>query len=133
MTKSEYENYCLENNIVNKILDIEDTPEYKEYEKNLETPVQYVNGCFYKPIWIDIYDTKIDRILNKAIAYEKAGGDASVIYGMKTLIYDATGKLENAKLMGLKEVIDLYMFLTSKQEEFYQEYKAKKAGEKQEE
>ena len=123
LTKSEYEQ--VGKDLLVKELNGEDnSKEYDEFKKKLKTPVEYKNGKQYKPSWIDFYSEIIDEFANKMNLYEKTGGDISNIVNLKTAIYDVTGKAENAELMTAKEVIDLWLFLYTKKEQYFAEYKA---------
>lgn len=127
MTEAEYNNYILEKNILNKVLDEDDTPEYQNYKTKLDEPVQYVNGFYYKPSYIVDYKKVMDDVKIAVDLIEKAGGDASAILSKKFTVYDASGAPENAVEMTLSDVINLYIFLYVKKEEIYNEYKILKA------
>ena len=57
------------------------------------------------------------------------GGDPSSVASQTFAVYDETGKVENmVKMTGL-EVIQLYLFLYSKKEQYFAEYKTQRASE----
>lgn len=109
---------------VEKINDEDNTAEYEQYKNNLNTPQLYTNGKYYKPTWAEIYSGKVKEIFPMVSLYEKVGGETSVILDLKITIYDATGKVANAEMMSVKEIIELWLFLLKKQEEFFNIYKA---------
>ena len=53
------------------------------------------------------------------------GGDPSTVATQTFAVYDETGKVENMVEMTGLEVIQLYLFLYSKKEQYFAEYKAK--------
>ena len=118
MTPEEYQSYELSNNIVNSVLDKDITPEGQKYESDLDKPVQYTNGLYYKPSYISDYKKEMD---------------ATQILGMKVTVYDATGLPANSRQMSIAEIIQLYFFLYLKKEELYNTYKASKVAETEEE
>lgn len=122
LTKSEYEIYSKEL-LVNAINGEDNTAEYEEYKNKLNTGVQYTNGKFYKPKWAAIYSQKINEILPMLNAYKELGSDISIITGLKINVYDITATVENAEEMNIKEIIELWLFLIKKQEQFFNEYK----------
>lgn len=125
MTLDEWEEY--EMTVLSKKLnDEENSAEFEEYQEKLKTGVQYTNGKYYKPIWHKLYSSIIDEFEPKINLYSLAGGDVSLFLAIRTNIYDVTGKLENAVQMNIKEVIDLWLALYVKKEEYYNEYKAAK-------
>lgn len=123
LTLSEYESYSTDL-LVGKINDEDNTAEYEQYKNNLNTPQLYTNGKYYKPTWAEIYSGKVKEIFPMVLLYEKVGGETSVILDLKITIYDATGKVANAEMMSVKEIIELWLFLLKKQEEFFNIYKA---------
>lgn len=129
MTFDEWEEY--EMTVLSKKLNEEDnSSEFEEYAEKLRTGVEYANGKKYKPIWHKIYSSIIDEFEPKINLYKLAGQDITPFLGIKTYIYDETGKFVNAELMNIKEVIDLWLFLYQKKEEYYGEYKAAKEADK---
>ena len=133
MTTEEYESYELSNNIVNKVLDKDISPEGQKYESDLDEPVLYTNGLYYKPSYINDYKKVMDDVKTALDILEKCGGETTQILGMKVTVYDATGLPANARQMSIAEIIQLYFFLYLKKEELYNTYKASKAGETEEE
>lgn len=122
LSKSEFEQYS-NDLLVGEINGEDNTKEYEEYKNKLNTPVEYTNGHFYKPKWISIYSSIIDEFAIKAGLYEKLGGNLTPIIDIKTPVYDVTGKAENAELMSVAEVIELWLFLYQKKEQYFAEYK----------
>lgn len=118
----EYESYSKEL-LANHINGEDNTKEYEEYKKKLDTGVLYSNGKYYKPKWADLYNKKVNEIMQMLTNYEKVGGKINSMYSIKVLITDATNKAENFVFMTVKEIIELWFFLLQKQEEFYNEYK----------
>lgn len=98
-----------------------------EYQLKLNTPVEYTNGHFYKPSYINSYKEIMDDVNAAINLMEKAGGDITPIITKQITIYDATGMAESAVQMTVTEVTNLYFFLYNVKEEYYNEYKAKKA------
>lgn len=98
-----------------------------EYQLNLNTPIQYTNGHYYKLNYINDYKAIMDDVNAAINLMEKAGGDITPIIEKQIIIYDATGLTENAVSMTVVEITNLYFFLYIKKEEFYNEYKTKKA------
>ena len=127
LTKSEYEQYA-NDLLVGEINGEDNTKEYEDYKNKLNMPVEYINGHCYKPKWISIYSSIIDEFAIKAGLYEKIGGNLSPILSIKTPIYDVTGKAKNAVLMSVSEVIELWLFLYQKKEQYFAEYKKAVAG-----
>jgi len=109
--------------LANHINGEDNTKEYEEYKKKLDTGVLYSNGKYYKPKWADLYNKKVNEIMQMLTNYEKVGGKINSMYSIKVLITDATNKAENFVFMTVKEIIELWFFLLQKQEEFYNEYK----------
>lgn len=110
LTKSEYEQ--VGKDLLVKELNGEDnSKEFDEYKAKLKTPVTYTNGKQYKPSWIDLYSGIIDDLHKKNIA------------NLKIAIYDVTGKAENAELMTVEEITNLWLFLYEKKEQYFAEYK----------
>lgn len=133
MTPEEYQSYELSNNIVNSVLDKDITPEGQKYESDLDKPVQYTNGLYYKPSYISDYKKVMDDVKTALDILEKCGGDTTQILGMKVTVYDATGLPANSRQMSIAEIIQLYFFLYLKKEELYNTYKASKVAETEEE
>ena len=127
MTQEEYQAYELSNSIVNTVLDKDTTPQGQKYEADLDKPVQYTNGLYYKPSYINDYKKVMDDVKTALDILEKCGGDTAPILGMKVTVYDASGLPTNAKQMTIAEIINLYFFLYLKKEELYNAYKANKA------
>lgn len=123
LTKSEYEKYS-KDLLVGQINDEDNTAEYEAYKKKLDTGVLYKNGKYYKPKWTDIYYKKVAEIMTMLEAYTKFGGDVAQISNLTVNIFDVTALEENAEAMTAKEIIELWLFLTLKQEELFNEYKA---------
>lgn len=98
-----------------------------EYQLKLDTPIQYTNGHFYKLNYINDYKAIMDDVNAAINLMEKAGGDITPIIEKTITIYDATGLTENAATMNIAEITNLYFYLYIKKEEYYNEYKAKKA------
>jgi len=109
-----------------KFNDEDNSAEFEEFSKKLRTGVTYTNGKQYKPIWHKLYSSIIDEFEPKINLYKLAGGDVTSFLNITTNIYDVTGKAANAVSMNIKEIIELWMFLYQKKEEFYNEYKAAK-------
>lgn len=122
LNPSEWEQYS-STLLVSEINGEENSKEFEEYKAKLKTPVEYINGKFYKPSWIDLYSGIIDEFAVKIDLYGKAGGDIKPIVELKTAIYDITAKAENAEMMTVKQVIDLWLFLYQKKEQYFKEYK----------
>ena len=57
------------------------------------------------------------------------GGDPSTVASQTFTVYDETGKVENMVEMTGLEVIQLYLFLYSKKEQYFAEYKTQRASE----
>ena len=131
LSKSEFEQYS-NDLLVGEINGEDNTKEYEEYKTKLNTPVLYKNGHSYKPKWIRLYSPIIDEFANKISLYEKAGGDPTPILGIKTEVYDVTGEAENAELMSVVEIIDLWLFLYTKKEQYFAEYKQSIIDDKEE-
>lgn len=122
LSHNEYEVY-LRQILANQINGEDNTAEYEAYKEKLNTGVLYSNGKYYKPIWAELYNKKVNEIMQMLSNYEKVGGDTENMLTTKILITDATNKAENFVLMSVKEIIELWFFLLKKQEEFFQEYK----------
>ena len=106
----------------------DNSPEYEEYKTKLNTGVEFTNGHLYKPNWISIYSDIIKDFKDVLELYKLACGDISGFLTIKTNIYDVTGKVENAEEMSIKEIIELYLFLYMKKEQYFNEYKQAAAG-----
>lgn len=131
LTKSEYEQYS-KDLLVGQINDEDNTAEYEAYKKKLDTGVLYKNGRYYKPKWTSIYFKKALEIKTmlelrqamKNLQTETADGSTLPDISSLTInVYDVTALPENAVAMTPLEVADLWLFLTLKQEEFFNEYK----------
>lgn len=118
----EYESYSRQL-LINKINGEDNTKEYEAYKEKLNTGVLYSNGKYYKPIWAELYNKKVNEIMQMLVNYEKVGGNTESMLETKILITDATNKAENFVLMNVKEIIELWFFLLKKQEQFFNEYK----------
>ena len=126
MSESEYNSYSLEKSIVNSVLDEDDSAEGEEYKNNLDTPVLYTNGYYYKPNYISNYKSIMDDIKIAIDLKEKAGEDVSEYFTRTFNVYDATGKEENKVSMTISEITDLYLYLYIIKEQYYAVYKAAK-------
>ncbi len=122
LSHEQYELYSREL-LVNQINGEDNTKEYEAYKQKLNTGVLYTNGKHYKPIWAELYNKKVNEIMQMLSNYEKVGGNTDNMLTTKILITDATNKVENFVLMNVKEIIELWFFLLKKQEEFFNEYK----------
>lgn len=107
-----------------KIKGEDNTAEYEEYKRKLDTPVEYTNGKFYKPKWADLYNKKLNEIVPIITAYGQLGGDVSKFKNLKVNIFDVIATPENAEMMTVLEIMDLWFFLLTKQEQYFNEYKA---------
>lgn len=115
MTHEEYSQYSLLCNISESVLGKETSDVYLMYQAKLNTPVEYVNGHFYKPTWAEsVYESLIQR-----------GEKFPELLPLK--IWDATGLEENTVEMNLEEIKALAIFLAKVQEACYTEYKRAKA------
>ena len=114
--------------LIAKINGEDNSKEYEEYKTKLNTGIEFTNGHFYKPKWISIYSDIIKDFKEVLELYKLAGGDISGYLAIKTNIYDVTGKVENAEEMSIKEIIELYLFLYMKKEQYFNEYKQAAAG-----
>lgn len=106
-----------------KFNDEDNSAEFDEFSNKLRTGVEYKNGKKYKPIWHKLYSSIIDEFEPKINLYKLAGGDITPFLAIKTNVFDVTGKAANAVMMNIQEIIELWMFLYQKKEEFYNEYK----------
>lgn len=122
LSHNEYESYSRQI-LVNQINSEDNTAEYEAYKEKLNTGVLYSNGKYYKPIWAELYNKKVNEIMQMLSNYEKVDGNTESMLTTKILITDATNKAENFVLMSVKEIIELWFFLLKKQEQFFQEYK----------
>lgn len=109
--------------LVGQINDEDNTAEYEAYKTKLDTGVLYKNGKKYKPKWASIYSEKATEIKNMLELYTQLGGDSSAITTLTINVYDVTAMPENAVAMTAKEIIELWLFLLTKQEEIFNEYK----------
>lgn len=122
MSKDQYESYSKEL-LVNQLNGEDNTAEYENYKKQLDSGVQYLNGKHYKPKWTELYAKIMKDFKDTIELYEKVGGDITPLLSIKTSIYDVTGKTENAVAMTVKEIIDLWLFLYQQKERLFNEYK----------
>lgn len=122
LTKSEYEEYSNEL-IAGTINGENNSKEYEEYKNKLNTGVQYINGHFYKPKYINDYKRIMSDIKDAVDLMKDLGGDPSGILSQTFAIYDETGKTENMVQMTGIEVINLYFFLYAVKEQYFAEYK----------
>ena len=109
--------------LVAKINGEDNSKEFEDYKNKLDTGIRFTNGYYYKPKWISIYSSIIKDFKDVLELYKLAGGDISEYLAIKTNIYDATGKVENAQEMSIKEIIELYLFLYKAKEQYFNEYK----------
>ena len=133
MSETEYNNYSLEKNIVTSVLDEDDSTEGEEYKTNLDTPVLYSNGLYYKPNYISKYKSIMDDVKLAIDLKEKAGEDITEYFSRTFNVYDATGTDENKVSMTISEITDLYLYLYTVKEQFYSVYKAAKAESEEDE
>ena len=122
MSKDEYATYS-KDLLVGQINEEDNTAEYEAYKHKLDTGFMYKNGKKYKPKWASIYSKKASEIKNMLELYTQLGGDSSSIATLTINVYDETALPENAVAMTAKEIIELWLFLLTKQEEFFNEYK----------
>ncbi len=122
VSHSEYETVS-KDLLVKQIFSEDNTPEFDEYKKKLDTPVLYKNGKTYKPKWADLYNKKLNEIIPVMNAYGQLGGDISKFKNLKVNIYDVEATSENAEMMSVLDIIELWFFLLTKQEEYFNEYK----------
>lgn len=122
MSKDEYEAYS-KKLFINEINGEDNTAEFEAYKKKLDTGVIYKNGKYYKPKWIDLYSSIMKDFKDTIELYEKVGGDVSPLLSLTTNIYDVTGLSENATAMTIKEIIELWLYLYQRKEQFFNEYK----------
>lgn len=123
MSLNEWEEYQM-TVLAKKLNDEDNSAEFEEFSQKMRTGVPYTNGKYYKPIWHKLYSSIIDEFEPKINLYNLAGGDVSQFLGIRTNIYDITGKAANVVQMNIKEVIELWVMLYQKKEEYYNEYKA---------
>lgn len=136
ISQNEYETYS-KDVLVGQIKDEDNTAEYEEYKTKLNTGVLYTNGKYYKPKWTSIYFKKADEIktmlefkqalLQQTEEQTETTGINTQLPDISELtinVYDVTAKPENAVKMKPIEIYYLWLFLTLKQEEFFNEYKA---------
>lgn len=131
ISQNDYETYS-KDILVGQINDEDNTAEYEAYKAKLDTGVLYKNGKYYKPKWTSIYFKKALEIktmleLRQAmINLQDEATEGTALPDISSLtinVYDVTAKPENAVAMTPLEVSDLWLFLTLKQEEFFNEYK----------
>ena len=91
LTKSEYEQYSNEL-IAGAINGESNTKEFEEYKNKLNTGVQYINGHYYKPKYINDYKRIMSDIKDAVDLMKDLGGDPSGILSQTFAIYDETGK-----------------------------------------
>jgi len=116
MTNEDYTMYKLEKSITKNILQQDDSEAYENYKTKLDTAVEYTNGHFYKPKWAE---GTYAGLLQK-------GAMLPSLFPLK--IWDATELETNAVLMTMAELIALTVFLASKQEQYFAEYKLEKTS-----
>lgn len=111
LTVEEYENFKLIQEINNE----DSSAAYLEYKAKLDTAIEYpANGHLYKPKWAEeVYAGLIQK-----------GVLLPSLFPM--LIWDATEKEENAVNMTIEDLTALSLFLATKQEEYFKEYKKAK-------
>lgn len=114
--------------LVNQINGEDNSQEFENYKKQLDNPIKFTNGHFYKAKWIGLYASIIKDFKDILELYKLAGGDITEYLKIKTNIYDTTGQPEQAVEMGIKEIIELYLFLYSYKEQCFNEYKQAAAG-----
>jgi hypothetical protein len=122
LSKSEFEQYS-KDLLIGEMNGENNTREFEEYKTKLNTGVQYTNGFYYKPKYINDYKRIMSDIKDAVDLMKDLGGDPSAILSQKFAIYDITGKLENMVQMSGAEVINLYFFLYAKKEQYFAEYK----------
>ena len=128
VTANEYE--TLKNQLIaDTINDNVNTEAFDEYEKKLNTGVLYTNGFKYKPKYINDYKKIMSDIETAVNLIKMLGGDPSTVASQTFAVYDETGKVENMVEMTGLEVIQLYLFLYSKKEQYFAEYKTQRASE----
>ncbi len=122
ITANEYE--TLKNQLVaDEVNDNINTAAFEHYQEKLNTGVLYTNGFKYKPKYIDDYKKIMSDMENAVSLIKILGGDPSAIISQQYTIFDETGKSENMVVMTGLEVINLYMFLYAKKEQYFAEYK----------
>lgn len=126
LTNSEYEAYILSKSITDELLDKEDSVAYKHREEKMNTGVLYSNGHKYKPKYIVDYKKIMDDVNAALDLITKAGATTSPLLGKTFNVYDETGTTENVVEMNIAQIVDLYFFLYTKKEEYYNEYKIEK-------
>jgi hypothetical protein len=128
VTANEYE--TLKNQLIaDTINDNVNTEAFDEYENKLNTGVLYTNGFKYKPKYINDYKKIMSDIETAVNLIKMLGGDPSTVANQTFAVYDETGKVENMVEMTGLEVIQLYLFLYSKKEQYFAEYKTQRASE----
>lgn len=128
VTANEYE--TIKNQLIaDTINDNSNSLAFDEYEKKLNTGVLYTNGFKYKPKYINDYKKIMSDIETAVNLIKMLGGDPTTVASQTFAVYDETGKVENMVEMTGLEVIQLYLFLYSKKEQYFAEYKTQKASE----
>lgn len=128
VTANEYE--TIKNQLIaDTINDNANTEAFEEYENKLNTGVLYTNGFKYKPKYINDYKKIMSDIETAVNLIKMLGGDPSTVASQTFAVYDETGKVENMVEMTGLEVIQLYLFLYSKKEQYFAEYKTQRASE----
>ena len=122
LTKSEFEQYS-NDLLIGEMNGENNSKEFEEYKTKLNTGVQYTNGFYYKPKYINDYKRIMSDIKDAVDLIKDLGGDPTAILSQKFAIYDETGKAENMVQMSGLEVINLYFFLYAKKEQYFAEYK----------
>ena len=128
VTATEYETLKIQL-IADTINDNVNTEAFDEYENKLNTGVLYTNGFKYKPKYINDYKKIMSDIETAVNLIKMLGGDPSTVASQTFAVYDETGKVENMVEMTGLEVIQLYLFLYSKKEQYFAEYKTQRASE----
>lgn len=116
LTNEEYSNYKLEKSITKNILQQDDSEAYENYKTKLDTAVEYTNGHLYKPKWAE----------GTYAGFLQKGAMLPSLFPLK--IWDATELEENAVSMTITELTTLTIFLASKQEQYFTEYKLEKTS-----
>lgn len=125
LTLDEYENY--KNTLTaNEVNSVENSLAFEHFQEKMSTGVLYTNGHKYKPKYISDYKEIMSDIKDAVDLIKDCGGDPSDILSQKFAIYDETGTTENMVMMSGLEIINLYIFLYSKKEQYFAEYKHEK-------
>lgn len=125
ITADEYE--TLKNELVANVINgVDNSQVFENYETNLDTPLTYTNGKTYRPRYINDYSKVMNDLLAPIVLAKLAGIDLTPFLNRKFTIYDSTGKEANAVEMSLQELINLYLSLYFKKEDFFKIYKKEK-------